>query len=169
MNSGFIFLFLTYFIFLSSCRYSHYNPQNNQLKAIFIDRIENLSFAPQVGSLLRNKIREHIIKRGRYKLVSQIQKSDLVLKLTFKNYLKTPEFYSPKDTILASGVSLNLEVVLNLFNKDGDTLIRDYVIKEGSSLLRQNSLSIPSDRQTLVSLSDACAKTISIQLENYIW
>ena len=102
-------------------------------------------------------------------MVSQIQKSDLVLKLTFKNYQKTPEFYSPKDTILASGVSLNLEVVLNLFNKDGDTLIRDYVIKEGSSLLRQNSLGIPSDRQTLVSLSDACAKSISIQLENYSW
>ncbi len=163
------FLISAYFIFLSSCKYQRTNHKDRVVESIYIASIQNLSFAPQAASHLRNKIRQHIIRRGNFQITSDKSKSDLILRLSFKNYQKNPEIYNVDDTILASGVKLNLELLLNLENYNGDQLIKDFVLEEGSALLKQNSSSVPSDRQALIALSDLCARRISIQLENYNW
>lgn len=169
MNKVLFSLTFANLVFFQSCRYQKIDSSADSKESIFIEAINNSSFAPQISSFLKNKIREHIIKRGKFSISSTSEKSDLFLYLSFKNYKKSPEIYDPSDTVLASGLNLNSQVFINLKNADGELLIEDLVIEEGVSLLRENAISIPSDRQALIALCDLFARRISIYIENYNW
>ena len=93
----------------------------------------------------------------------------LILKVTLDDYRKDPEVYNPNDTFVASGFNLKIKAKCSLINYQGKVLIEDVILTENVSVLRRNSLTKPTDRQAVKSLSESLGKQIAQVVENYRW
>ena len=169
MKIPFYFAFAYISLFLSSCIYKNNDSRLGDLRTIYIEVVQNNSLAPQIGPLLNNKIRAHIIQRSHFRLTSEIRDSDLILRISLKNYRQSPEIYNPQDTLLAAGFNLSIGAQISLTNRRGKAFIEDVVLTDNASVLRNGSFSVPSDRQALLSLSESLGQQISQLIENFRW
>ena len=156
-------------LFLNGCNYKNNDSRLGDLRTIYVEVVQNNSLAPQIGPLLNNKIREHIIQRSHFRLSSEIKDSDLILRISLKNYKQSPEIFNPQDTLLAAGFNLSIEAQFSLTNHRGNVLIEDIVLTDSASVLRNGSFSVPSGRQALLSLSESLGQQISQLIENFRW
>jgi alcohol dehydrogenase YqhD (iron-dependent ADH family) len=86
-----------------------------------------------------------------------------------EDYRKDAEVYNPQDTLLAAGFKISTQATVSLTNRKGDLLIEHEIIRPTASVLRKNSLSLPSERQALVALSQNLSHAINHLIENYNW
>ena len=122
-----------------------------------------------MGLFLSKNIRENIVQRGHFDLTSEMRESTLILKVILDNYRKNPEVYNPNDTFVASGFNLKIKAKCSLINYQGKVLIEDVILTENVSVLRRNSLTKPTDRQAVQSLSESLGRQIVQLVENYLW
>lgn len=170
MNKFFFWLKISFvYILLSGCKYKSSNPRYSGEKSVYIEVVQNHTLAPQIGSLVGHKLREHILRRGHFKISSNPKEGDFFVQITLKNYTKNSEIFNPQDTIIASGFRLNINAVVSLSNRNGKLLIDQAVVNDKVSVLRKDSLTKPLDRQALLSLSESLGSQISQLLENFKW
>jgi hypothetical protein len=91
------------------------------------------------------------------------------MSVTVNNYRQDPEIYNPEDTLLAAGFNLLIQAEISLFNRKGEVFIDKEVLYQNASVLRSSSISNPSDRQAIVSLSDSLGRDIAGFIENHLW
>ncbi len=156
-------------LFVSSCRYKSNDSRFEDYRVIYIREVHNDSLAPQLGNFLNSKIREHIIRRGHFEITPDAKKSDLIMSVTLKNYKQNPEIYNPNDTLLAAGFNLLIQAEISIFNNKGEAIIDKEILHQNASVLRASSISNPSDRQAIISLSESLGRDISGFIENYRW
>ena len=167
-------VFLKYAIFLISillvsCRYTNNHSSESVTRFLFIETVRNNSLTPQVSSILNRELRGQIIRRGYFKLIRNPRDADLILSISLNDYRKNAEVYNPQDTLLAAGFKISTQATVSLTNRKGDLLIEHEIISPAASILRKNSLSLPSERQALVALSKNLSYAINQLIENYNW
>jgi hypothetical protein len=91
------------------------------------------------------------------------------LRVTLIDYSKGTEIYKPTDTLLAAGFRMSVQANVSLTKRSGKVLFKDTSITEHASVLRGNSLSVPSDRQALLGISESLGQQVSQLIENYRW
>jgi len=163
------YFFLIIFFLFNGCRYKSNTSRLGKSKSIYVHAVRNESLAPQLGLFLSKNIRENIVQRGHFDLTSEMRESTLILKVTLDNYRKNPEVYNPNDTFVASGFNLKIKAKCSLINYQGKVLIEDVILTENVSVLRRNSLTKPTDRQAVQSLSESLGRQIVQLVENYLW
>lgn len=166
MNKTFNLKSLFFLLLLCSCKYKSTEIGS---KSVYIEIVSNQTLAPQLGAFVSNKIRDQIIRRGHYLIRSDIQDCDYILQVTLIDYSKGTEIYKPADTLLAAGFRMSIQANVSLTKRSGKVLFNDTSITEHASVLRDNSLSVPSDRQALRSISQSLGQQISQLIENYRW
>ena len=170
MNKIFFWLQISFvYITLSGCKYKSTDSRYSGEKNVYIEIVENHTLAPQIGSLVRHKLREHILRRGHFNIVSNPKKGDFFVRIILKNYTKDSEIFDPQDTMIASGFRLNINAMVTLSNRNGKLLIEQAVVNEKVSVLRKDSLTKPLDRQAILSLSESLGRQISQLIENFKW
>jgi len=167
-------VFLKHTIFLAlillvSCRYRNNQSSKSETRVLFVETIRNNSLAPQVSSILNREIRSKIIRRGYFNLSQKPSEADLILSISLEDYRKNAEVYNPQDTLLAAGFKISTQATVSLTNRKGDLLIAHEIIRPTASVLRENSLSLPSERQALVAVSQNLSHAINQLIENYNW
>jgi hypothetical protein len=168
MNKIFFWLQISFvYITLSGCKYKSTDSRYSGEKNVYIEIVENHTLAPQIGSLVGHKLREHILRRGHFNIVSNPKKGDFFVRIILKNYTKDSEIFDPQDTMIASGFRLNINAMVTLSNRNGKLLIEQAVVNEKVSVLRKDSLTKPLDRQAILSLS--LGRQISQLIENFKW
>ena len=170
MNKFFFWLKISFvYILLLGCKYKSSNPKYSGEKSVYIEVVQNHTLAPQIGSLVGHKLREHILRRGHFNITSNPKKGDFFVQITLKSYTKNSEIFNPQDTIIASGFRLNINAAVTLTNRNGKLLIDQAEVNEKVSVLRKDSLTKPLDRQAILSLSESLGSQISQLIENFKW
>lgn len=160
---------LFFLLVLSGCKYKSNDSRFGKSRGIYIDVVRNQTLAPQLGSYLSSKIRNQIIRRGHFDIKTNISESDFILSVSLTNYKQETEIYNPQDTIIAAGFKTNVQAIVSLNKRGGEVLIKGVTLTENASVLKDGSFSVPSDRQSLLSLSESLGLQISQLIENYHW
>jgi hypothetical protein len=171
MGMSKIFFLKSFFflLVLNGCNYKSSDSKFGVSREIYVEVVQNDTLAPQIGAFLSKKIRDQIIRRGHFEIVSDINDSEFLLTVSLSDYKKDTEIYNPQDTILAAGFRMNVHAIVSFSKRDGEVLIKDTTVTENASVLRDESFSVPSDRQALLSLSESLGQQISQLIENYRW
>ena len=170
MNKFFFWLQISFvYISLSGCKYKSTDSRYSGEKNVYIEIVENHTLAPQIGSLVGHKLREHILRRGHFNIVSNPKKGNFFVRIILKNYTKNSEIFDPHDIMIASGFRLNINALVTLSNRNVKLLIDQAEVNEKVSVLRKDSLTKPLDRQAILSLSESLGRQISQLIENFKW
>jgi len=121
-------------IFFSSCYLSRVNLEK---KEIYIEKIENLSYNPELTFVLPQKIRETILNYPGYNITDEKEKADYILNLKILKFERYPIFYSREDADNIVGARFEIEVEMNMKERDGKEIKK--VIKEtfSSSIFKE--------------------------------
>ncbi len=64
---------------------------------------------------------------------------------------------------------MSVQANVSLRKRSGALILEDIVLTENASVLRDGSLTVPSDRQALLNISESLGQQISQLIENYRW
>ncbi len=157
---------LFFLLLLCGCNYKSTELGS---KTVYIEVVRNQTLAPQLGAFVSNKIRAQIIRRGHFLIRSNMRECDYILQVTLNDYSKGTEIFKPNDTLLAAGFRMSVQASVSLRKRSGALILEDIVLTENASVLRDGSLTVPSDRQALLNISESLGQQISQLIENYRW
>lgn len=86
-------------------------------RSIYIQPVQNDSFAPQASAQVSIQLRETFIRDGRIRIVSKPENAEGILEVTLIDYSRTPAARSSKDTVRASDLDLTLKANFSLYAK----------------------------------------------------
>lgn len=112
---------------------SHYSPINQErfpYQTIYIDPVNNNSFAPNVQVLLDTQIRKKLLESGKLKIAKSLEQADCQLFIRLENYQRAPIGRSSKDPGRIDALNTQLTAIVSFYdNIQGRYLIKDYPLQ----------------------------------------
>lgn len=164
------FVFLSIFGLVSSCRYQSGLGNGKKEETLFVQVVSNNTLLPQAGGIVSRTVREELLRSGSFELVHSPEKADLLLRVKLHGFDKSPEVFRSTDTLLAAGFDLEVAASLNLYSARKKSLVMEnYLVQGNASVLRENSTSQPSARQSSMAIARELGIKIASRVSNYTW
>ena len=164
------FVFLSIFGLVSSCRYQSGLGNGKKEETLFVQVVSNNTLLPQAGGIVSRTVREELLRSGSFELVHSPEEADLLLRVKLHGFDKSPEVFRSTDTLLAAGFDLEVAASLNLYSARKKSLVMEnYLVQGNASVLRENSTSQPSARQSSMAIARELGIKIASRVSNYTW
>ena len=123
-------LFSFILLILGACaHYTNVTEESLPFKTIYIDPVNNNSFAPNVQVLFDAQIRQKILESGRIQIVQDLAQADCQLFVRLENYSRSPIARSSTDPGRVSALNTSLRAVVSFYDTiNGRYLIKDYAL-----------------------------------------
>ena len=155
------FLYLC-FLLLGGCKYKTVKKTSSN-KDVYVS-VVNRSLAPQIGILIKRKIKEMVSQTHNYKLVNSPRGSDLEINVLVKSYQKHPGVYLEDDPIIASSVDnrIGVEVFFECKQMPNKYLSENFKLSAPS--IRPSERSQTLSRNALYEIAESLSRKIRFML-----
>lgn len=93
------------------------SPTETSYNSLYIEPVQNSSFAPQAQQILSSQIRKSIIRDGRLSLASSPNEADARLEIELMDYQRSSSAYNRDDIDVALSYSLSLVANVSLWDE----------------------------------------------------
>lgn len=111
---------------------SHYSVINNDafpFETIYIDPVNNTSYAPNVQALFDTQIRQKLLESGMLRIVQNRDQADCELFIRLENYKRSPKGRSSQDPGQITALNASLTAIVSFYdNQQGRYLIDEYAL-----------------------------------------
>lgn len=144
------------FLFLTSC---YLNKNISKKNKLYFEKIENFSDQVNLTFILNQKIKETILKYPSLSIADVKERADYIVELKILKFERVPLFYSKETTDNIVGAKYEIELKINLKEKDMVIFDKDLIEVFSSSIYKEYN-----EEETLNRISERVAKRIYFEI-----
>jgi hypothetical protein len=134
-----LLFFVVLGLFSGCASYQLGAPAELPFETIYIRPASNDSFAPQAQAIVSGQLRQHFIRDGRTRLVTNEEAADAVLTVNLAEYNRRGGARRSSDTVVASDFDISLAADISLYNPNkGDYFFEDRRITDHTKTYIEN-------------------------------
>ena len=130
-----IYITLSLLVFGGCSHYSVINKDAFPFETIYIDPVNNNSYAPNVQALFDTQIRQKLLESGAVRIVQNLDQADCQLFIRLENYQRSPSGRSSQDPGQITALNASLTAIVSFYdNQQGRYLIDEYALNSNEPI-----------------------------------